>query len=262
MTEPTPLPFSPFATIPRELVIEIFLHLDILSLFSFLDTSRFHRRLLLSLPPIWRTVVFDSHVKMEMVDVYSTLRRFRDGNGLKKVVERVIMDGMDDPWSPNLIVLLVKFPNLYYLSATSRRRTTNLESDAWILNEMLSSGTIPAGSLSLRTLHVRHDYMDRDRLRPLVAVLEKLARERVQLDVRECGHVGCRQIVGVEKVECGGCGRVEGRCWKCVDACEGCKRRRFPPFIRNREVLELSKAVAVGEGKEGGEEEDAFSVFE
>ncbi|KAF9917070.1 hypothetical protein BX616_002008 [Lobosporangium transversale] len=49
---------SVFARLPTELILDIFDYLDILSIFRFLDTCRYHRALLLPLPGIWRTVRF------------------------------------------------------------------------------------------------------------------------------------------------------------------------------------------------------------
>ncbi|KAI7825673.1 hypothetical protein BC939DRAFT_476115 [Gamsiella multidivaricata] len=49
---------SIFSLLPSELVIEIFNHLDILTIFRFLDTCRYHRYLLLNLPDVWRRVRF------------------------------------------------------------------------------------------------------------------------------------------------------------------------------------------------------------
>ncbi|RUS17844.1 hypothetical protein BC937DRAFT_89424 [Endogone sp. FLAS-F59071] len=205
MTTPNSLPLSPFTTIPHELVIDIFSHLDIVSVFSFLDSSRFHRRLLLSLRPVWTTIVLDPEVKMKVEEIYSTLRRLKYENGLREVVERVIMDGVDDHFSPDPVVMIYKFPNLRYLSATSRRRTTSLMALTQMLRDTLEGGSIPAGSLALRVLRIHHDYMDnKERVEPLAAVLAKLAGERIELDIRECAHKGCKTVVKVKPAVCGG----------------------------------------------------------
>lgn len=168
------------------------------------------------------------------------------------------MDGVDDPYSPDPVVMVFKFPNLRYLSATSRRRTTSLKTLTQILRGILTEGSIPAGSLALRVLRIHHDYMDdKERVVPLAAVLAKLAGEKIELDIRECAHKGCRTVVKVEPAVCGGCRREEERCWKCVDRCEGCGRRRFPPYVKNQNALGLSEG-----GKVVEEEEDMYSVFE
>lgn len=49
---------SIFSKLPSELTLEIFSYVDIVSLFRFLDTCRYHRFLLLNLPEIWRRVRF------------------------------------------------------------------------------------------------------------------------------------------------------------------------------------------------------------
>ncbi|GJJ74895.1 hypothetical protein EMPS_07253 [Entomortierella parvispora] len=49
---------SIFSVLPSELVLEIFSYLDILTIFEFLDTCRYHRYMLLNLPEIWRKVRF------------------------------------------------------------------------------------------------------------------------------------------------------------------------------------------------------------
>ncbi|KAI9236683.1 MAG: hypothetical protein BYD32DRAFT_437280 [Podila humilis] len=47
-----------FSKLPSELTLEIFSYVDIVSLFRFLDTCRYHRFLLLNLPEIWRRIRF------------------------------------------------------------------------------------------------------------------------------------------------------------------------------------------------------------
>ncbi|KAG0001573.1 hypothetical protein BGZ79_004453 [Entomortierella chlamydospora] len=49
---------SIFKVLPSELVLEIFSQLDIITIFRFLDTCRYHRYLLLNMPGIWRVVRF------------------------------------------------------------------------------------------------------------------------------------------------------------------------------------------------------------
>jgi len=49
---------SVFSVLPSELILEIFSYLDILTIFEFLDTCRYHRYMLLNLPEIWRKVRF------------------------------------------------------------------------------------------------------------------------------------------------------------------------------------------------------------
>ncbi|KAF9400446.1 hypothetical protein BGX21_004282 [Mortierella sp. AD011] len=49
---------SIFKVLPSELVLEIFSQLDIITIFRFLDTCRYHRYLLLNMPDIWRIVRF------------------------------------------------------------------------------------------------------------------------------------------------------------------------------------------------------------
>ncbi|KAF9427811.1 hypothetical protein BGZ94_004102 [Podila epigama] len=50
--------FSVFKKLPSELTIEILSYVDIVSLFRFLDTCRYHRYLLLNLPEVWRRIRF------------------------------------------------------------------------------------------------------------------------------------------------------------------------------------------------------------
>ncbi|KAF9936933.1 hypothetical protein BGZ65_001937 [Modicella reniformis] len=49
---------SIFSILPSELVLEIFSHMDIVTIFRFLDTCRYHRQLLLNMPEIWQRVYF------------------------------------------------------------------------------------------------------------------------------------------------------------------------------------------------------------
>ncbi|KAG0039892.1 hypothetical protein BGZ82_006297 [Podila clonocystis] len=49
---------SLFSKLPSELTLEIFSYVDIVSLFRFLDTCRYHRFLLLNLPEIWHRIRF------------------------------------------------------------------------------------------------------------------------------------------------------------------------------------------------------------
>lgn len=49
---------SLFTRLPSELILDIFSYLDIVTIFRFLDTCRYHRYLLLNLPEIWNRVRF------------------------------------------------------------------------------------------------------------------------------------------------------------------------------------------------------------
>ncbi|KAF9966336.1 hypothetical protein BGZ70_002615 [Mortierella alpina] len=49
---------SVFTMLPSELILEIFSYLDIVTIFRFLDTCRYHRYLLLNLPEIWKRIRF------------------------------------------------------------------------------------------------------------------------------------------------------------------------------------------------------------
>jgi hypothetical protein len=49
---------SVFSKLPSELILEIFSYVDIVSLFRFLDTCRYHRFLLLNFPEIWHRIRF------------------------------------------------------------------------------------------------------------------------------------------------------------------------------------------------------------
>lgn len=49
---------SVFTKLPSELILDIFSYLDIVTIFRFLDTCRYHRYLLLNLPEIWQRVRF------------------------------------------------------------------------------------------------------------------------------------------------------------------------------------------------------------
>ncbi|KAF9439169.1 hypothetical protein BGZ76_010068 [Entomortierella beljakovae] len=53
-----PFQTSIFKLLPSELILDIFSRIDIVSIFRFLDTCRYHRHLLLGMPGIWRTVRF------------------------------------------------------------------------------------------------------------------------------------------------------------------------------------------------------------
>ncbi|KAF9545148.1 hypothetical protein EC957_011218 [Mortierella hygrophila] len=49
---------SVFTKLPSELILDVFSYLDIVTIFRFLDTCRYHRYLLLNLPEIWQRVRF------------------------------------------------------------------------------------------------------------------------------------------------------------------------------------------------------------
>jgi len=49
---------SVFSVLPSELILAIFSFTDIVTIFRFLDTCRYHRYLLLNMPDIWRRVRF------------------------------------------------------------------------------------------------------------------------------------------------------------------------------------------------------------
>ncbi|KAF9197617.1 hypothetical protein BGZ49_001860 [Haplosporangium sp. Z 27] len=49
---------SLFRVLPSELILHIFSQLDIVTIFRFLDTCRYHRYLLLNMPDVWRKVLF------------------------------------------------------------------------------------------------------------------------------------------------------------------------------------------------------------
>ncbi|KAG0286709.1 hypothetical protein BGZ96_009242 [Linnemannia gamsii] len=49
---------SLFTRLPSELILHIFSYLDIVTIFRFLDTCRYHRYLLLNLPEIWQRIRF------------------------------------------------------------------------------------------------------------------------------------------------------------------------------------------------------------
>ncbi|KAK3822846.1 MAG: hypothetical protein J3Q66DRAFT_330259 [Benniella sp.] len=49
---------SVFSVLPSELILAIFSFMDIVTIFRFLDTCRYHRYLLLNMPDIWRRVRF------------------------------------------------------------------------------------------------------------------------------------------------------------------------------------------------------------
>ncbi|KAG9064556.1 hypothetical protein KI688_002814 [Linnemannia hyalina] len=49
---------SVFTKLPSELILHVFSYLDIVTIFRFLDTCRYHRYLLLNLPEIWQRVRF------------------------------------------------------------------------------------------------------------------------------------------------------------------------------------------------------------
>ncbi|KAG0049501.1 hypothetical protein BGZ83_005721 [Gryganskiella cystojenkinii] len=47
---------SIFSILPSELILHIFSYLDVLTIFEFLDTCRYHRYLLLNMPEVWRRI--------------------------------------------------------------------------------------------------------------------------------------------------------------------------------------------------------------
>ncbi|KAF9924958.1 hypothetical protein FBU30_005174 [Linnemannia zychae] len=55
---PTISQLSVFSRLPSELILDIFSYLDIVTIFRFLDTCRYHRYLLINLPEIWHRIRF------------------------------------------------------------------------------------------------------------------------------------------------------------------------------------------------------------
>ncbi|OZJ02734.1 hypothetical protein BZG36_04703 [Bifiguratus adelaidae] len=266
--------------LPPELVLHVFSHVDVISTFAFLDTCRAHRQLLLGIPEIWRTIVFDPSLDASVSDIYAVLRRFRSSNGLEELITCVVMDGMDQHFL-SLIVMLVKFKKLRILSARDLRNSLNIEADTKVLRELLNCGTIEAKSLALRQLYIYHDYLtDRQNIRPLINVLGLVAKHSVQLDVRECGapttygHL-CRHLIRClpSLPQCT-CMAYFDRCHRCEPYCKVCGHTRQPPFVKPKNIggllgsdrwrlnLDQVGQTLSQEDEVAKEVEDAFRLFE
>ncbi|KAI8328794.1 hypothetical protein BC941DRAFT_406361 [Chlamydoabsidia padenii] len=271
----------PLLQLPIELLESIAAELDICTLWNLLDTCTYSRYSLLASTKIWKRLVFDldSH---GLHAVYAALRRFRDDNGhdLRRLVEKVVMDGTDDSMiSP--IVMLVKFPRLRILSAKHRRFNTNLETDTKILQELIKQGKITNGTLSLEQLMLYHYYMDNEpHLDAFQRTLDRLTNsQEVQLDIRRCydpsletlinthlrldpsSHgVGCLRIISRDAL-CWNCHVHLDRCWKCEPRCKGCKAKRLPPLAndnqRKQKLVKIKKQPIMDQ-----ELQEHFSLFE
>ncbi|KAI8987886.1 hypothetical protein BDF20DRAFT_852683 [Mycotypha africana] len=181
-------------SLPYDVIENISQHLDLCSNTSLMDTCRHMRYLYLSSQYIWRKIVLDPAQTTDLHRIYSSLRKLGDANGLKQLIYEVVMDGMDDAdLSP--IVMLIKFPNLRRLSARYRKKTTDLEVDVKLLQEMLKFGTIKPKSLPLTEVRVYHFNMD---FEPHLTAYQKTLNKvsvfpKVKLDIRPCGFI---QTVG------------------------------------------------------------------
>ncbi|KAG0188525.1 hypothetical protein DFQ28_004732 [Apophysomyces sp. BC1034] len=140
--------------LPLELVTMSCRYLDICSLMNLMDTCRRFRYYMLTSTSLWRRIVIDLKYGT-ITEIYAALRRLKDSNGLRFLVQEVIMDHTDDSMlSP--IVMLVKFPHLKYLSARYRSSNTDLGADAKVLQEHLNCGTFQPQSLALKRLNIYH----------------------------------------------------------------------------------------------------------
>ena len=73
---------------PIDIISSIAAHLDLCTLWNLADTCQFFRYHLLAIREVWRQIVID----LEFCDhsqLYAGLRRFRDSNGLRSLVQQV-----------------------------------------------------------------------------------------------------------------------------------------------------------------------------
>ena len=73
---------------PIDIISSIAAHLDLCTLWNLADTCQFFRYHLLAIREVWRRIVID----IEFCDhsqLYAGLRRFRDSNGLRSLVQQV-----------------------------------------------------------------------------------------------------------------------------------------------------------------------------
>ncbi|KAG0083482.1 hypothetical protein BGZ92_010747 [Podila epicladia] len=269
---------SVFSKLPSELTLEIFSYVDIVSLFRFLDTCRYHRFLLLNLPELWR--------------------RIRKSNRLVDFVREVYMDGTDSMHFPSPLVMIIKFPHLQVLSSRYRRNQTSIVRETDLLKDMLRNGSIVKHGLQLRRWDIFHPYMTKDEgVVPFKHILHLISDvdNGVTLDIKRCpGPKDGSEIkvsgggshwatnpaqhstgvqpqaatpppapanndTNVETTEtsppltkictnivwtlekCRVCDTPQDRCWQCVPICKRCRAVRAPPHINHQTALERER---------------------
>lgn len=90
----THLPKRSLTEIPFDILTYIAKFLDICSLWNLLDTCRLLRYSFLDFPPVWRRIVVDL-AHCDLSQFYAALRRLRDSNGLRQLVQEVKGEGYD-----------------------------------------------------------------------------------------------------------------------------------------------------------------------
>ncbi|OAQ27904.1 hypothetical protein K457DRAFT_50726, partial [Linnemannia elongata AG-77] len=177
---------SVFTKLPSELILDIFSYLDIVTIFRFLDTCRYHRYLLLNLPEIWQRVRFIPFRTL-ISEIYAVLRRFRKENRLVDFVREIYMDSTDSQHFPSPLVMLIKFPNLHTLSSRYRRNQTSLTTDTHTLKDLLRNGDILPHSLKLRKWDIFHPYMTKEDVVGFKSILDAISTVGgVVLDIKMC----------------------------------------------------------------------------
>ncbi|KAI9314812.1 hypothetical protein BX666DRAFT_1963800 [Dichotomocladium elegans] len=236
--------------IPIDVIATIAIRLDLCSLWNLLDTCSYLRYNLMPYRSIWRRIVVDLKY-CDLSQFYAALRRLKDSNGLRRLIQEVCMDGNDDSMISPLI-MLVKFPNLKRLSARYRRFNTDLKVDTKLLQEMLKSGQLQPNSLPLERMDIYHYYMAHEpHLDVFSRTLDRLSfNDHVQLDIKECGRarsttdelidaldnlnlMACTRIVATD-ARCCVCGYNFVKCWLCESNCPGCRSKRLPPLVNDK----------------------------
>ncbi|CAO3635691.1 unnamed protein product [Cunninghamella echinulata] len=210
------------------------------------------------------------------------------------------MDNTDDSMiSP--IVMIIKFPNLKFLSAKHRRFNTNLNADTKVLQEFLREGTLKEKSLSLQHFNIYHHFMDNEPyLDAFQKTINRLSRyDHVQLDIRRCseftnnssvleqlsqlnlyingnnltqtngnweGYNGCTKIIS-NSSRCWKCDNLFTRCWNCQPFCLKCKIKRLPTIANDHQRLKIqlgnrSLSIKKQQLKIEDDLKEEFSLFE
>ncbi|KAG2223377.1 hypothetical protein INT45_002872 [Circinella minor] len=256
---------------PIDIISSIAVHLDLCSLWNLVDTCQFFRYHLLAIQEVWRRIVID--IKFcNHSQLYAGLRRFRDSNGLRSLVQQVILDGNDDA-NISWIIMLVKFPQLRHLSARYRRFSTNIETDTRLLQELYKGGTLKPHSIPLERVDMYHYYFTSEpHLEAFQRTLDRISKVPVQLDIRLCSMVPkeerqqqqqqsqnplvimeqtmeemtisssneCQNIIAKEAY-CWACLYPFEGCWKCEPICNGCQKRRLPPLANDQKLQDLQR---------------------
>ncbi|ORE19250.1 hypothetical protein BCV71DRAFT_263157 [Rhizopus microsporus] len=268
--------------LPFDVIADISQYLDLCSRTSLMDTCRHMRHLFLSSKYLWKRIVFDVNMN-DLSRTYSSLRKLGDSNGLRQLVQEVVMDDCDDPdLSP--LIMLIKFPNLRVLSARNRKDTTNIEVDIKLLQEMLKFGHIKPKSLPIERTwnrlsihpHVELDikicgYISEDEKeneieRDLSLLEQQIRRLQMQLNngrptpSEDVYTERCQRIISVH-ASCWSCGYHFERCFRCVSVCNGCGLKRIPPMANDNQLRLKQRQQRAAYRQPALVDEDEFSVF-